>query len=509
MARIKRKKVSLSDENSILTGMIISDDFLRDIPLYFNYECLQNPISSIVANWCFDHYNNFQEAPKNTIQDIFLEHSKKGKIDADHLDLIESFLSNLSDIHEKSEKFNHKFLLKKSKTYFSKQSLKNLSEDIRIHIKNGDIDKAEELQINYQPVQEVSVEGVNPYTDGEAIRQAFEEDQKPLFKMRGALGQLVNGDLARGSFVALLGPEKIGKTWWLLEFIVRAYRQRNNVAFFQAGDMTEAQQIRRMSIKQAKRSHKRKYCGDVKLPILDCDLNQQDNCFEDHRTCNVGVDGEDYIVCIECRDKKGFRKSFVPTIFYEETHIKPLTWKEAYKINRKFDKRIKGKNFKLSTHENDSLTVAKVKTILTFWEKDGFVPDVIIFDYPDIMDETETKEHRHKENAKWKKLRALAQKYNCLVIVATQADADSYGKKSLGRKNFSEDKRKYSHATSFYTLNQTEYEESIGVVRLGMLFTRDDEKKSGHVTVVQSLKTGQAYIDSFWGEIKQEEVDNG
>ncbi len=506
MSRIKRKKISLSDENNIITGMIISDDFLRDINLYFDYECLQNPISTTISNWCFDHYNNFQEAPKNTIQDIFLDHTKKDKIDPDHLDLIESFLSNLSDIHEKSDKFNHKFLLKKAQKYFSKQSLKNLSEDIRIHIKNGDIEKAQELQINYQPVQEVSVEGVNPYTNAELIRQAFEEDQKPLFKMKGALGQLVNGDLGRGSFVGILGSDKIGKTWWLMEFAVRAYKQRNNVAFFQAGDMTEVQQIRRMAIKQAKRSHKRKYCGNIELPVLDCILNQIDNCFEDHRTCGVAVQDDDYVICTECKNKKGFRNSFIPAIYKEKKHIKPLTWKEAYKINRKFDKRIKGKDFRISTHSSGTLTVDKVKTILTHWAKDGFVPDVIVLDYPDIMDEPGEKEFRHKEGTKWRKIRSLTQDYNCLGIVVTQADADAYGKKSLSRKNFSDDKRKNAHVTSFYSLNQTEYEESIGVIRFGMLFTRDDEKKKKFVTVIQNLQTGQAYIDSFWGEIKEEEV---
>jgi hypothetical protein len=70
---------------------------------------------------------------------------------------------------------------------------------------------------------------------------------------------------------------------------------------------------------------------------------------------------------------------------------------------------------------------------------------------------------------------------------------------SLKESNFSEDKRKFSHATAFLTLNQTPEEKRLGVIRIGELFVR--EKKydiNKQVTVLQCLDLGKPYITSFF-----------
>ena len=103
-----------------------------------------------------------------------------------------------------------------------------------------------------------------------------------------------------------------------------------------------------------------------------------------------------------------------------------------------------------------------------FINSEGFIPDLIAIDYPEIMGEDIIEDR--PENRKWKGLRALSQIYHCLVLAPTQADAESYGKRTLGLKNFTEDKRKYSHVTCMLSLNQLEWESVAGVLRLGKLF---------------------------------------
>ena len=59
---------------------------------------------------------------------------------------------------------------------------------------------------------------------------------------------------------------------------MRAMMNGNNVAFFQAGDMTEKQQLRRMAVYLAKRSDRERYCGERQIPCVDCWYNQTDDC---------------------------------------------------------------------------------------------------------------------------------------------------------------------------------------------------------------------------------------
>ena len=61
------------------------------------------------------------------------------------------------------------------------------------------------------------------------------------------------------------------------------------------------------------------------------------------------------------------------------------------------------------------------------WEKqDGFVPDLIVVDYADLIVPESRGEFRHQQNEIWKGLRRLSQeKGEPLVITASQSDAKS------------------------------------------------------------------------------------
>ena len=89
--------------------------------------------------------------------------------------------------------------------------------------------------------------------------------------------------------MALLAPEKRGKTALMIDAAIRAVRQGRKVAFFQAGDMTEAQQLRRIAVYLAKNSDKERYIGKQLIPIKDCFYNQIDDCSNELRECDFGV----------------------------------------------------------------------------------------------------------------------------------------------------------------------------------------------------------------------------
>ncbi len=132
-------------------------------------------------------------------------------------------------------------------------------------------------------------------------------------------------------------------------------------------------------------------------------------------------------------------------------------------------------------------------------EYDGFIPDVIICDYPDIFDKDDRRqEGRDVENTRWKLLRKLCQDRHVLLIVVTQTNRSGIND-DPDATAVSEDKRKLDHVTALFGLNQTEEEEEMGVVRISNLLVREGKREVGkQVRIIQCLEIGQPYIASYY-----------
>ena len=510
--KIKRKKIDNGIERQIIIGMITSKRFLSQIQPIYKRELLEIPYCQIIARWCLDYYDEYEASPKRHIQDIFEKETRKG-IDEDAQDLIEDFLSSLSKEYEQADKINMDYLITEAENRFALKDIQYHLEDIQEELEKGHIAEAKLLLSQYSPVELPKSDAIEPFTNEDKIRDAFENEDELLFKLPGALGQFTSDQFYRGSLIGIQGPEKRGKTWWLMFLALVASSQRNNVAFFQVGDMSEAQMIKRQGIYLSKRSNKPKYCKSMLIPVIDCYHNQSDTCDLDERACDFGIitgtgkdkkytpfeEALDYEPCTECR--RDNPKRFSGATWYKKRgRVEPLTWRDAVRQASKQDRRMGNKKFKLSTHPNTTINVRGIMTQLDLWEKyDGFIPDVIVIDYADILaPEDKVKDARHQVNDTWKALRSLSQIKKCCVITATQADAKSYDKRSQNLQNFTEDKRKYAHATAFYALNQTPHEKERGVMRFGSLLVREDDFSSlREAKVLQCLQIGRPYLDSY------------
>ena len=232
-------------------------------------------------------------------------------------------------------------------------------------------------------------------------------------------------------------------------------------------------------------------------PVRDCVLNQLDTCDKEERECNFGVfegrlakelrqevtmeelkdaykENPDYVACSNC---KAYQYQRIGAVWIEEVDAgNPLTVDEAKEAINKFFIQPK-RYFKLSTHANDTLSIKEIKALLDIWEKqDDFIPALVIIDYADLLiPEDFRMEYRHQQNQIWKGLRNISQVRDCLVVTATQTDADSYNQYRLKMKNYSEDKRKYGHVTAMFGLNQDpkDREKEIGLMRINEIVLRE------------------------------------
>ena len=520
---VKRiRKVEMQAEKRLLTGLIISTQFCKEVIPLLDPKLLEAQFVKRVVTWVAEHYARYEKAPGKTIGDIY-ETKLRHELDDDEAELLGDFLEDLSEEFERSEQqLNVPYLRDETVKYLKERSLEVLSEGIRADLKQGNLVSAEERITEYRRVERPTTNAINPFNNAEAIYNAFEQDTTPLFTFPGALGRMLNRHLVRDGLIGVQAPEKRGKTFWLYEFGVQAAKARCNTAIFAVGDMSEAQSIRRFHMRLARKSYLKDECGDVVVPILDCEHNQNDTCDLKWRTCMCGLKDLDeepiddpltlfrehdyppkYMACSECTKRGRTSRDFRGTVWYEERHIStPLTWREGYKLGKRLLKRTQGRDFKLSTHPNKSINVTGIEDHLNIWEHfEGFIPDVVIIDYADILaPEAGAREYRHQQNETWQAMRALSQKRHCLVVVGTQASAESYDSTSQTLKHFSEDKRKYGHVTGMFALNQKPEEKRLGMMRVGWLLLREgDFGRDQEVTVLQSMGTGSPIIASYEG----------
>ena len=456
----------IQKEIQICLNAITNDDFISEYSQFHDSELLNVEMVANVCDWCVDYYREFEKAPRKNIQKIFI--NKISGLSEEVQEQTKDFLSNLSDKYEKlSVVEDVDFEIKEAVEHLQRNRLKQTAMSITDSLDN--IERAKEIVENHTNITLESNKVLDFFEDDEAIESAFRNVTEPLLKYSGAFGQMFNEFLTKGALVGIMAPEKRGKTFFTINILLQALKYMNNVVYFGVGDMSKEQMLIRICITLAQKSNKVKYCKSIKYPIKACYIDD-----------------------------------IIEVVYDQMDEVEPLTYEESIKVRNLFKELIGNTNFKLKCYPTDSVTVSELKAVCKEWKrKEGFIADVVIIDYADILlPEKGNTEFRHQENSKWKALRnwSLDEELNLpLVITPTQTDADSVKVETLSRSNFSEDKRKFSHATMFLGLNQTEEEKKKKVMRANTVLAREgDFIESDCCTMLQCLARGQFMIESFW-----------
>ena len=513
-------------ERKIITGLIVSTDYLKAIQNIWDVSLLESSTAKRLSLWCWEYFDKFNEAPKKHIEGIYFSKSKESNLSKELAQDIEDILESLSDEYDDTQ-FNLDYLTDETRKYFSERRLKMHIAIIESQLSEGKLLIAEQTACNYKPIANASENDID-FTTPEVLSRleaAFTTSNTTVVKYLGPIGEFFKYQLIKGGLVAFLAPEKRGKTWLLIDIAMRSVKQNKKVAFFQAGDLTESNFLKRVSIYLAQRSDRETYCKEHYQPVRDCIRNQMNTCDHEDRTCKFGVfddrtekeiredlqmsdfidayeKNSDYRPCSACAEYRESHKHLGTVWIKKVKSVKPLSFKEARGIVDRFFIQQK-RYFRLSTYANDTLTINQIRAKLDVWEKqDEFVPDLIVVDYADLIVPESRGEFRHQQNEIWKGLRRLSQeKGEPLVITASQSDAKSYEKDRLGLSNFSEDKRKYSHVTAFYGLNQDKKgrEKRFGIMRINELILREDEFDTAReITILQNLRRGRPFLASYW-----------
>lgn len=452
-----------SVERRIVTAMVVDTTVLARIAGKWKPDYMRGRWSAIVADWCIHYYEKYGKAPKKSIQGIF-ESWAENHTDQETVQLVRRFLESLSDEYEAEWEINSDHVLDMAGDHFSKVLLRRHAEAIMGDLEHGDLAAAKKRHATFDLVDMGPGAGIDIFQDKEAVAAVFAEQREPLVVYPGALGNFFGDALERDGFIAFMGPEKRGKTWWLIDVAYRAMQQGRRVAFFEVGDMSQNQLLRRFLVRVSR--HPIKPCS-VKVPLA---ITPSDN---DTDPCSV---------------------DFEERIFTAGLDLE-TAWSSCQLLSTKHNGH---PLLRVSCHPNSTLNANGMRGILRVWERSGWEPDVVVIDYADIMAPlTGTGETRDQINATWKSLRGLSQELHCLVVTATQADAGSYKAHTIDRSNFSEDKRKFAHVTGMIGINSTPEEKARNLQRLNWLALREDGyDESRCVHVAGCLELGNPAIKS-------------
>lgn len=142
------------------------------------------------------------------------------------------------------------------------------------------------------------------------------------------------------------------------------------------------------------------------------------------------------------------------------------------------------------------LTMKEFEAFLDGLERfEGFVPDAVMFDYPDLMD-VDVKNLRVETGRIYASLRGVAVARNMALVAVTQGNRDSEEAVLVTGKMAAEDISKLAHADNFLTFSQTTAEYDLGVARLYVEKARNEVAKF-QVLITQAIGIGQFCLDSF------------
>jgi len=489
-----RRQIDTQIERNLITGMIVSDRFLKECQSFFRRELLQVPFCQIISDWCVTYFEKYKEAPLKTIEDIF-EAKKRTSLDDVQSSLIHDFINELSMEYMEMKDFNVQYMLDQSEKYMRQQALKALCNDITTSLLSDDIEESESLVTNYSRLTRPSTRGVNVLVDKEAMEDALKEEDT-LFCLPGVWGEMV-GPLVRGDFLGIMAPFGRNKTFALIEIALHSLKKGFKTVFISL-EMTQRQIMRRI-MKNLMRETLQP--SVVRIPVLDCALHQLNECANPNRIqCGCGLKEiievpKEHKPCTVCKNSV----NFVPVIYFVLKKTRGIDVERMFKRSLRIQKMVGEGQLRLLCFPGGSVTMNDLRACLDNIEYyENFVPSVILTDYADFFKPVGSfRETRHQIDEIWKSHRSLAQERDCLVGTVTHTNKETLERK-IRQSDPAEDSRKLWHLTKAFALDQTDEERRKDIISVSMMKIREEGfSVSDEVKILQCLGIGKFYLDSY------------
>jgi len=520
---IKRIQIDTSLEENIIAGMITSKRLMQDLVDLWKIDFFKNSYLGIISSWCYDYYHDYKENIGTVhIWDYYNSELRTGQISDELRDFLKTTLDRVSERYTDKQEVNYEYIRKETIRYFQERNFEITMDQASLLRERGQIDKAQEIFHSHKKLIEIVSEWGNPI-EPKRIREIFQvkEDNNDL-RLGYALGDLL-GPIERGSLTGILAPTKRGKTWALKEFGAMGLYQNMKIAYvsLEMRKKEISERFTRRFVPAGSYYYQDWFTSDgdnvdtlvnrrpgnqrIKYPAFDCVLNQNGQCERAERlrynSISLIVNGNlpefdgdmDYRPCDYCRKNKitGYQRAF----WWEMIELPPYT---EQLILREMDKTVKlhGDNLRDIVYPRYSVGIDKIFHDLEILrQREGFIADMVLFDYPDIT--KSTSKEQTMDDIVWKEFSALIGELNVIGVAPVQATRFARQKDLLDDTDIAGYIGKTNHMNILIGLNQTLSEAQQMQMRVNLIFTRGRAPALNKCALMlQNLSVGQFHLDS-------------
>jgi len=217
MILIRRKKVDTTQERKLITNLVTSTRFCKEILPLTSTRLLKSENSKIAYQWIQSYFNTYKEAPKSNLEKLFDE-AMITESDAT-VELVSDFLLDLSEEYEENEESNIKFEIDQAKSYLKRRNIEVTNEEVKVLLERDKIDKAEEVLKKFSRHKETFGDIVMNITNSVVHGAEFVKEHIVPPTM------IIAPWLTDGTINMLYAPRGIGKTWLSLSLAVMVTRK--------------------------------------------------------------------------------------------------------------------------------------------------------------------------------------------------------------------------------------------------------------------------------------------
>lgn len=519
---IKIIQIDTALEENIIAGMITSKRLMQDISDLWKADFFKNNYLRIISAWCIDYFKDYKTNIGTIhIWDYYRSELRTGEISDELREFLKTTLDKVAERYTEEQEVNYEYIRKETIRYFQERNFELTMDEANLLRERGKMLEAQEVFHAHKKLIEVVSEWGNPL-ERKRIREIFKRrDDEDDLKLGYAVGDLL-GPIERGSLTGILAPTKRGKTWALMEFGVMGFYQNMKVAYVSlemrkreiserltrrivpAGSWVYADYYDDEGDNYDVRTPRRPNNQSIKYPAFDCVRNQNGSCERVERTNSVALaaagnalpefnENMEYRPCDFCR--RNNIKGYVRTQWWEMLPLPPFT-EDFVRNEVESSLKLHGDNFRDIVYPRYSVGIDKIFHDLEILrQKEGFIPDMVLFDYLDIA-RSPAKDPK-MDDILWKEFSALVGELNVIGVSPVQATRFARQKDLLDDTDIAGYIGKTNHMNQLIGLNQTFAEAQMNQMRVNLIFTRGRAPALNKCALMlQNLSVGQFHLES-------------
>ena len=493
------EKVDTKSKDKILLGLITSSDFLSKYVDVFHEEPLfSEPGSKWIENQCLNYYKKYSKAPESNMVSLYETAIENKTIDDAELSYVETLLCKLSSMEDS---IDSDYLIDSAIMEANIRKVAELSKQISAGDKSN-IAKTLECIENFKKIESGEKIPVVSIYDSETVSEKiYEEQGHSLITIPGDLGRELNPIVIPRSTIYVRGPSKGLKSYCCFDIALNAFLNKESVAIFELGDLSEGDSLSRLLTTMSARPVKMPFQPFYSHSESDCILNQYNECMSVNRTCNCsmlnsdGTINQSYKPCTHCGQ---LNKPFPVTSFVTQKQVQEVLDKDKTKRFLQFIGERYNNPLDIYTYSISSCTVSNIRSICEKKANEGNPYSLIVVDHFGLL----APELSDRKSAYWqvadtqsKLLRKISLDLGSAVVIADQTnirvETDDDGMQTASA--FTASQSKNQDATAIVTLNRSKEDIEKQTLRVATVMSRTGSLTAlngGYVQVHPNITEG-------------------